>query len=186
VWVWAGIEYWIKELTVSDLKQHIRSVADFPKPGIDFKDITTLLQNGPSFRESVDLFVDRYRDVGVTAVVAAEARGFIFGGALAYALGVGFVPVRKKGKLPYETLEATYDLEYGRDTIELHSDSLTENDRVVVFDDLLATGGTIGAVVQLVDQLGARIHEIAFLIELTFLNGRDKLGSYPVYSVVQY
>jgi len=171
---------------LNDLKQSIRSIPDFPKPGIDFKDITTLLQHGPTFRQSIDVFVDRYRDAGITAVVAAEARGFIFGGALAYALGAGFVPVRKKGKLPYETLEATYDLEYGSDDIEIHRDGLTSADRVVVFDDLLATGGTIGAVTELVEQLGARIHEVAFLIELTFLDGRAKLGRYPVYSVIQY
>jgi adenine phosphoribosyltransferase len=171
---------------VSDLKQSIRSVPDFPKPGIDFKDITTLLQDGPTFQESIDVFVERYRDKGITAIVAAEARGFIFGGALAYALGIGFIPVRKKGKLPYKTIEATYDLEYGSDTIELHEDSLTAADRVVIFDDLLATGGTIGAVTGLVEQLGAQIHEIAFLIELTFLEGRAKLDRYPIYSVIQY
>lgn len=168
------------------LAEHIRSVPDFPKPGIDFKDITTLLQNGPAFRESVDVFARRYRDADVTAVVAAEARGFIFGSALAYELGVGFVPVRKKGKLPYRTLSATYDLEYGSDTVEIHEDSLNADDRVVVFDDLLATGGTIGATTELVVKLGSQIHEIAFLIELTFLNGREKLEPHPVYSVIQF
>jgi len=175
-----------KDRPVSDLKQSIRCVPDFPKPGIDFKDITTLLQDGATFRESIDVFVERYRDKGITAIVAAEARGFIFGGALAYALGTGFIPVRKKGKLPYKTLEATYDLEYGSDTIELHEDSLTADDRVVIFDDLLATGGTIGAVTGLVEQLGAQIHEIAFLIELTFLEGRAKLDRHPIYSVIRY
>ena len=171
---------------MSDLAEHIRSVPDFPKPGIDIKDITTLLRNGQAFRESVDVFARRYRDAGITAIVAAEARGFIFGGALAHELGVGFVPVRKKGKLPHTTLSATYDLEYGSDTVEIHEDALTAADCVVILDDLLATGGTIGAVTDLVVQLGSRIHEIAFLIELTFLNGREKLGPHPVYSVIQF
>jgi len=175
-----------EESPVNNLVDYIRSVPDFPKPGIDFKDITTLLQDGAAFRQSVETFVDRYRDARLDAIVAAEARGFIFGGALAYELDIGFIPVRKKGKLPAETISATYDLEYGTDTIEIHRDALKTGDRVVIFDDLLATGGTIGAVTELVNKLGAEIHEIAFLIELSFLNGREKLSEYPVYSVVQF
>jgi adenine phosphoribosyltransferase len=173
-------------MALDDLKQLIRSIPDFPKPGIDFKDITTLLQNPDGFREAVDVLARRYENKKVDAIVAAEARGFIFGGALAYKLGCGFVPVRKKGKLPYLTYEQTYDLEYGTDTIAIHRDALKDGDRVVVCDDLLATGGTVAAIVELLRNFEIDVVEIAFLIELTFLNGRDKLPGLPVYAALSF
>ncbi len=170
---------------IQELGGLIRSIPDFPKKGIDFKDITTLLQNSDAFRQVVDHLAHRYADKSVDAVVAAEARGFILGGALAYRLGAGFVPVRKKGKLPYKTYEVTYDLEYATETIAIHQDALKPGETVVVLDDLLATGGTAGAVLELVEQLGAKVLEVAFLIELTFLKGRDRLKSCPVYSAIK-
>ncbi len=170
---------------LQELAGLIRSIPDFPKKGIDFKDITTLLQNSDAFRQVVDHLTQRYADKPVDAVVAAEARGFIFGGALAYRLGAAFVPVRKKGKLPYATYEVTYDLEYGTETIAIHQDALKPGDKVIILDDLLATGGTIGAVLELVERLGAEVLEVAFLIELTFLKGGDQLKSYPVYSAIK-
>jgi adenine phosphoribosyltransferase len=170
---------------LQELAGLIRSIPDFPKKGIDFKDITTLLQNSDALRQVVDHLADRYADKSVDAVVAAEARGFIFGGALACRLGAAFIPVRKKGKLPYKTYEVTYDLEYGTETIAIHQDALNPGDKVVVLDDLLATGGTIGAVLELMERLGAEVLEVAFLIELTFLKGRGQLKSYPVYSAIK-
>lgn len=170
---------------IQELAGLIRSVPDFPKKGIDFKDITTLLQNSDAFRHVVDHLANRYVDKSVDAVVAAEARGFIFGGALAYRLETGFVPVRKKGKLPYKTYEMTYDLEYGTETIAIHQDALNPGDKVIVLDDLLATGGTVAAVLGLLERLGAEVLEVAFLIELAFLKGRDQLKSYPVYSAIK-
>jgi len=170
---------------IQELAGMIRSIPDFPKKGIDFKDITTLLQDGPAFKQVVDHFAERYADKAVDAVVAVEARGFIFGGALACRLDAGFIPVRKKGKLPYKTYEATYDLEYGTETIAVHQDALKPGQNVVVLDDLLATGGTIKAVLDLMNRFGANVVEVAFLIELTFLKGRDRLESYPVYSAIE-
>jgi adenine phosphoribosyltransferase len=170
---------------LQELADLIRSVPDFPKKGIDFKDITTLLLDGPAFRRVVDHFVERYADKAVDAIVAVEARGFIIGGAVAYKLGAGFVPVRKKGKLPYRTYEVTYDLEYGTETIAIHQDALKAGQKVVVLDDLLATGGTTKAVLDLVERLGATVLEVAFLIELTFLKGRERLTSHPIYSAIK-
>ena len=170
---------------IQHLAGQIRSVPDFPKKGIDFKDITTLLLDGPAFGRVVDHFAERYADKAVDAVVAVEARGFIIGGALAYKLGAGFIPVRKKGKLPYKTYEVTYDLEYGTETIAIHQDALEPGQNVVVLDDLLATGGTTKAVLELVERFGAKVLEVAFLIELTFLKGREGLTSYPVYSAIE-
>ena len=170
---------------LQELADLIRSVPDFPKKGIDFKDITTLLLDGPAFARVVDHFVERYADRDVNAVVAVEARGFIIGGAVAYKLGVGFVPVRKKGKLPYKTYEVTYDLEYGTETIAIHQDALRPGQKVVVLDDLLATGGTTKAVLDLVERFRAKVLEVAFLIELTFLKGRERLTPYPVYSAIE-
>jgi len=170
---------------IQELAGMIRSIPDFPKKGIDFKDITTLLQDGPAFKQVVDHFAERYADKAVDAVVAVEARGFILGGALACRLDAGFIPVRKKGKLPYKTYEATYDLEYGTETIAVHQDALKPGQNVVVLDDLLATGGTIKAVLDLMNRFGANVVEVAFLIELTFLKGRDRLESYPVYSAIE-
>lgn len=168
------------------LETHIRDIPDFPKPGILFKDITTLLQNGPAFRSAVDTIVKKFKDKKIDKVVAVEARGFIFGGAVAYKLGCGIVPVRKKGKLPWKTKSVTYDLEYGQDTLEMHIDAVNPGERVLIIDDLLATGGTTKAVCELVSQEKAKIAGIAFLIELRFLKGKEKLGAYPVFSIIKY
>ena len=170
---------------IQELAGLIRSIPDFPKKGIDFKDITTLLQNGPALKRVVDHFAERYADKAVDAVVAVEARGFILGGALACRLNAGFIPVRKKGKLPYKTYEVTYDLEYGTETIAIHQDALKPGQNVVVLDDLLATGGTIEAVLDLMERFGANVVEVAFLIELTFLKGKERLTSHPVYSAIE-
>lgn len=174
--------------TVSDIQKLaalIRSIPDFPKKGIDFKDITTLLQDRDAFNQVITHFAKRHGDKNVDAVVAVEARGFILGGALAYELGAAFVPIRKRGKLPYKTYEVTYDLEYGTETIAVHQDAVKPGQRVIVFDDLLATGGTVEAVLALMNRLGATVVEVAFLIELAFLNGRERLKSYPVYSAIK-
>lgn len=168
------------------LKQYIRSVPDFPKKGILFRDITTLLNNKERFREVIDVLSERYAGKNIDAVVAVESRGFIFGGALAYKLGAAMAPVRKKGKLPAKTISATYSLEYGEDTIEMHEDAFKPGARVLLLDDLLATGGTMSAAVDLVKKLKGNIVEIAFLIELADLEGRTKLKDLPVYSMVSY
>jgi len=169
-----------------DLKEYIRNVPDFPKAGIQFKDITTLLKDKEAFKEAVTALADRYRDKKIDKVIAVEARGFILGGALACMLSAAFVPVRKKGKLPADTDSVTYSLEYGTDTLEMHKDALSRSDRVLIVDDLLATGGTVKAVTDLVAISGAKIEGIAFLIELTFLKGKDKLKDYPVFSLIKY
>ena len=171
------------EMNLSDL---IRNVPDFPIPGIQFKDITTLLSDGPAFGQVVDAFASRYEGRGIEAVVGIESRGFIFSAPLAYRLGVGLVPVRKHGKLPAATHRIEYDLEYGSNKLEIHRDALKPNARVVVIDDLLATGGTVAAACQLVEMAGGVVDEVAFVIELAFLKGREKLASYPVFSLVQY
>ena len=154
----------------------IRAIPDFPKPGIIFRDITPLLSNAEALRATIGHFVDRYQDKGITQVVGMEARGFIFGTALAHALGVGFVPLRKPGKLPGATLKQSYALEYGEDTLEMHSDALTAADNVVIIDDLLATGGTALAAVQLVEKSAAQLHECAFVITLQALPGVKRLN----------
>ncbi|MBU4257546.1 adenine phosphoribosyltransferase [Patescibacteria group bacterium] len=171
---------------MSDLKQYIRNIPDFPKKGILFRDITTLLKDGKKFKEVIDKLADRYSGKKIDAVVAVESRGFIFGSALAYKLGAAFVPVRKKGKLPFKTLQATYTLEYGEDTLEMHEDAFKPGARILLVDDLLATGGTLGAVADLVKRLKGQIQEAAFIIELSDLKGRDKLKDTPVYSMVRY
>ena len=171
---------------MDDLKQYIRNIPDFPKKGILFRDITTLLSNSEKFKEVIDELVKRYSGKGIDSVVAVESRGFIFGGALAERIGAGVVPVRKKGKLPHKTLSATYSLEYGEDTLQIHEDALQTGARVLLVDDLLATGGTMGAVIELVKKLKAEIIESAFVIELTDLKGRAKLKDIPVYSMVKY
>jgi adenine phosphoribosyltransferase len=168
-----------------DLYGYVRDVPDFPKPGVLFKDLTTLWKDTEAHRESVNLLFQRYRDRGITKVVGAESRGFIIGGVLAYLLHAGFVPVRKKGKLPYRQIEATYELEYGTDTLTMHEDAIEREDKVLIIDDLLATGGTVSAMVELVRSLGGAIVEAGFLVELQFLGGRDKLDI-PVYSLLQY
>ena len=171
---------------MKDLSRIIRNIPDFPKKGILFRDITPLLQDSESFREAVDVLSDKYRNEDIDLVVSAEARGFILGAPLAYKLGVGFVPVRKPGKLPYEVEKATYELEYGEDTLEMHRDAVREGDRVLVFDDLLATGGTARAICQLVEKPGGKVTGICFLIELTFLKGRERIKDYPVFSLIRY
>jgi adenine phosphoribosyltransferase len=168
------------------LKALIRDIPDFPKKGIVFKDITTLLADGPAFAHAIDLLAARYTARGIDRVVAMEARGFILGAPLAVRLGAGFVPVRKKGKLPHDTIEETYALEYGEDTLQMHRDALIKGHRVLVVDDVLATGGTAAAVARLVQTLQAEIVECAFLMELGFLNGRAKLDPIPTHALIQY
>ena len=158
-----------------DLVSYIRDIPDWPKTGVVFKDITPLLASPEGFREAIDAIADAYADAGVTKVMGAEARGFIFGGALAYKLGAGFVPARKPGKLPWKTTSVTYELEYGTDSLEVHADALGKSDIVLIVDDVLATGGTAAAKAELVNVVGARVAGFAFLIELDFLKGRDKL-----------
>lgn len=169
-----------------DLSNYIRNIADFPLPGIQFKDITTLLSDGPAFQQVVDAFATRYGSNGLDAIVGIESRGFIFSAPLAYRLGVGLVPVRKHGKLPAATYQIAYELEYGSNKLEIHRDAFKPGARVVVLDDLLATGGTVAAACELVEMAGGTVVEAAFLIELAFLNGREKLTKYPVFSLVQY
>lgn len=167
------------------LSKLIRSVPDFPKPGIVFKDITTLAKDPEGLRTAVDTIASRYEKAGVDVVVGIESRGFIFGAAVAYKLGVGFVPARKPGKLPAATVRAEYSLEYGTDAIEMHRDAILQGQRVLIVDDLLATGGTAAAAVKLVETLGGQVVALAFLIDLTFLNGRAKLAGYEVFSLIE-
>jgi adenine phosphoribosyltransferase len=169
-----------------DLKKHVRNIPDFPKPGILFRDVTTLIQNGEAFKESVDLIVKKYKGEKIDKVVAVEARGFIFGAAIAHKLGIGFIPVRKKGKLPFKTKSVTYKLEYGTDTLEIHKDAIASGERILIVDDLLATGGTVKAVTELVSGLGGKIIGIAFVIELFDLGGREKLKGYDIYSLIKF
>jgi adenine phosphoribosyltransferase len=169
-----------------DLKKSIRSIPDFPKPGILFRDISTLLKDKQAFKSAIDALVAKYKNKKIDVVVAVEARGFILGGALAHRFKAGFVPVRKKGKLPWKTNSVTYDLEYGTDTLEVHQDAIAPGDNVLIVDDLLATGGTVKAVTELVKELKGKIVGIAFLIELTELKGIEKLKEYPVYSLIKY
>jgi adenine phosphoribosyltransferase len=169
-----------------DLATLIRNVPDFPIPGVQFKDITTLLSNGAAFTQVVNTLVERYRDRQLDAVVGIESRGFIFSAPLAYCLGVGLVPVRKQGKLPAATYQVEYALEYGTNRMEIHRDAFQPGARIVVVDDLLATGGTVAAACQLVEMAGAVVEEVAFIIELEFLKGREKLGKYPIFSLMSY
>lgn len=169
-----------------DLKKYIRDIPDFPKKGIIFKDITPLIKDPEALQRTINVLVEKYKDERIDKVVSVEARGYIFGGALAYALNCGFVPVRKPGKLPAETVTMDYTLEYGSNTIEVHKDAIGKDERVLIFDDLLATGGTVEATCQLVEQLGGKIIGCAFLINLTFLNGKEKLKNYPVFSLIEY
>ena len=172
--------------TPADIERAIRNIPDFPKPGIQFKDITPVLADARLFSGSIDLLTEKFQPGSVDAVVGIDARGFIFAAAAAVQLQAGFVPVRKKGKLPYQTHEQQYDLEYGTATVAVHVDALKPGSRVLLIDDLLATGGTAAAAAALVQRLGARILEISFLIELGFLGGRQKLKGYPVRSLVVY
>ena len=171
------------QATIAD---SIRSIPGFPKPGIVFRDITTLLKDHRRFAEAVDGLAAPFAAVGVDKVASVEARGFIFGAALALRLNAGFVPIRKPGKLPADVLRREYALEYGSDAVEIHRDAISPKDRILVHDDLLATGGTIHAACSLIEDLGGLIVGVSFLVELTFLNGRQRLGSYPVHSLVRY
>lgn len=173
-------------ISAVELKNYIRDIPDFPKKGIIFKDITTLLKDKKAFTSAIDALADSFRDKEIDLVVAVDARGFILGGAVAYKLGKGFIPVRKKGKLPYKTSSMTYELEYGSDVLEMHEDAVKAGDKVLIIDDLLATGGTVKAVAELINKAGAKIAGIGFLIELSFLKGIEKLKGYPVYSLIKY
>ena len=172
--------------SASEIERAIRNIPDFPKPGIQFKDITPLLADARLFSGCIDLLTDSFKPGMVDAVVGIDARGFIFAAAAAIRLEAGFVPVRKKGKLPYQTHEQEYELEYGTATVAMHVDALKAGSRVLLIDDLLATGGTAAAAAALVQRLGAQILEISFLIELSFLKGREKLKEYPIRSLVVY
>ena len=169
-----------------DLKQHIRSVPDFPKPGILFYDITTLLRDPSGLKVTIDRLSSPYAGKGIDVVIGIESRGFILGAPVAERIGAGFVPIRKPGKLPAKALKETYDLEYGQDALEIHADAIEKGQRVLIVDDVLATGGTAAAAVGLVKSLGGDLHGLAFLIELLFLNGKTKLKGQEIYSVLQY
>jgi len=168
------------------LKKLIREVPDFPKPGILFYDVTTLLKDRKGFHDTIDGLKEHYRNAGVDMVIGIEARGFIFAPALAYALGAGFVPVRKPKKLPSESVSISYALEYGSDSLEIHKDAISNGHRVLIVDDLLATGGTAAAVTELVGKVGGKVAGVGVVVELTFLNGRSKLAGYDVFSLLQY
>ena len=169
-----------------DLKDKIRVIDGFPKEGISFKDITTLLQDGEALKLTIDKIVEHLKDKNIDLIVGPEARGFLFGVPVAYAMGIGFVPIRKPGKLPYDTMKVEYDLEYGTDSLEIHKDSIKPGQRVAIVDDLLATGGTVSAVAKLVEEVGGEVVSLDFVIELTDLNGREKIDNYDIMSVVQY
>lgn len=169
-----------------NLESKIRNIPNFPKQGIMFKDITTVLKDADALAYCVNTFYERYKNSGITKIVGIEARGFILGTALAYRMGVGFVPIRKPGKLPSETLRQEYQLEYGTDAIEIHKDAITKDEKVLVHDDVLATGGTMSAACKLVQQLGGEIVGICCIAELSFLNPRKKLSDYDVFSLVTY
>lgn len=173
-----------RESEVTDLETYIRDIPDFPKEGIVFKDITPLLASPEGLRRAIDLIAEAYTGKGVTKVLGAEARGFILGGALAYTLGAGFIPARKPGKLPWDTTSASYELEYGMDSLEMHADAVGPDDTVLVIDDVLATGGTAAAKAELARRSGATVVGFAFLIELDFLGGRAKLGDTPIVSLI--
>ncbi len=168
------------------LENSIRSIPDFPKPGILFRDITTLLKDGKALKLTIDLLYKKYKGQKIDKIVAVESRGFILGAALAYKLGLGIVLVRKKGKLPYKTISASYSLEYGMDTLEIHEDAIAPGEKILVIDDLLATGGTVSAVINLVKQLKGKVAGTAFVIELVDLKGREKLKGLPVYSLIKF
>jgi adenine phosphoribosyltransferase len=168
------------------LKKKIRDIPDFPKKGVVFRDITTLLKDGKALQHAINEMKKKCKEKKVDVIVGIESRGFILGGIIAHELGVGFVPVRKKGKLPAEVIKAEYDLEYGKDHIEIHKDSILEGQKVMIIDDLLATGGTAAAAVRLVESLGGKVVGLVVLIELSFLKGRKKLEGYDVFSLIKY
>lgn len=169
-----------------DLKNSIRIIEDFPKKGISFKDITTILQDADALKYTIDVMVSYLKDKHVDVIVGPEARGFLFGVPVAYALGAGFVPVRKPGKLPYDTIDIEYDLEYGSDKLEIHKDAIKCGQKVAIVDDLLATGGTVAAVTKLIEEMGGEIVSLNFVVELTELNGKEKLKGYDIMSLIKY
>ncbi|KXH87348.1 adenine phosphoribosyltransferase [Sporosarcina sp. HYO08] len=169
-----------------DLKQFVTIVPDYPKKGITFKDITTIMDNGEAYKYATDEIVKYAKELEVDMIVGPEARGFIIGCPVAYALEIGFAPVRKPGKLPRETVQVEYDLEYGTDTLTIHKDAIKPGQRILIIDDLLATGGTIGATIELVEQLGGVVAGCAFIIELSYLNGREKIKGYEMRSLITY
>ncbi|OGR27960.1 MAG: adenine phosphoribosyltransferase [Desulfobacterales bacterium RIFOXYA12_FULL_46_15] len=169
-----------------DLKETIRSIPGWPMEGVIFRDLTTLMQNPEAFRESCDILYERYKGMDIDKIVGIDARGFVFGAVLAYKLGIGFVPVRKKGKLPWKTIQETYSLEYGQGTLEIHEDAIQKGEKVVIVDDLIATGGTVGATVSLANKLGARIIECAFIVELPDLKGREKIKDCKVFAITEF
>ena len=171
---------------ILDLKSKIREIEDFPIEGVSFKDITTLTRDAEAFTSAVSLMVEDLKDKNIDYIVGPEARGFLFGAAVAYGLGVGFVPIRKPGKLPGETTSYEYELEYGTNTLEIHTESIEKGDRVAIVDDLLATAGTVSAATALIESLGGTVVALEFVIELTFLNGRDKLKDHYINSLVKY
>ena len=172
--------------TCERIKRKVRSIPDWPIKGVIFRDITTLLQDPTTFKEICDLFYNRYVNEKVDKIVGIDARGFLFGAVLAYKLGIGFIPVRKKGKLPYKTVGESYTLEYGEETVEIHADAIQQGERIVIVDDLMATGGTISAAVNLVEKLGGDIMECAFVIELPDLKGRQKIANQTIYSILEF
>ena len=169
-----------------NLKETIRSIPHWPIESVTFRDLTTLMENPEAFSYACDVLYERYKNQNIDKIVAIDARGFVFGGVLAYKLNVGFVPVRKKGKLPSSTIQADYTLEYGVNTVEMHDDSISKGERVVIVDDLIATGGTIAAAVKLVEQLGGQIIECAFIVELPDLKGREKISNQAIFSMVEF
>jgi len=169
-----------------DLKTSIRSIPDWPIKGVIFRDLTTLMQNPKPYRHACDVFYNRYKNMNIDKVVGIDARGFVFGAVLAYQLNVGFIPVRKMGKLPYKTVSAQYTLEYGKNTVEMHADAITEGEKVVIIDDLIATGGTIEAAVKLVKKLGGNILECGFIVELPELKGREKIKDQNIFTICEF
>lgn len=169
-----------------DLKKSIRTIPDWPHKGIMFRDITTLMENNEAFAEACNQLYERYKNAKIDKVAGIDARGFIFGAVLAYKLNVGFIPIRKKGKLPFATIEEDYSLEYGKNTLELHADAISEGENIVIVDDLIATGGTVKATINLIEKLKGKVHECAFVIELPELKGREKLKGYNVFSLVEF
>lgn len=169
-----------------DLKKFIRDIPDFPKPGILFKDITTLLQDRDAFKYTIEQFVSHYKGKQIDYIAAVEARGYIIGGALAYNLGAGFVPVRKPGKLPYEVHSVEYTLEYGSNKLEVHKDAVKPGSNVLIFDDLIATGGSAEATAKLIEKVGGQVAGFAFMIDLSFLGGKEKLKDYDVFALIEY
>ena len=171
---------------MSDFTKFIRDIPNFPKPGVSFKDITPLLGNGSAFNAAIDVFVNRFKSELIDVIVGIDARGFILGAALAHRMGIGFVPIRKSGKLPFDCYEVTYDLEYGVDTLAIHQDAFPKGSRVLICDDVLATGGTLAASIELVKKLGGNIVGIALLLELTEFEGRAKVPNQPIFSLVEF